>query len=298
VYAIARLRSQRPRLAQVVVKLDAGVSGDGNAVVELRGLPRPGARGEGRRIAERVDAMRLHAAGVWHAEYFERLALGGVVEERIVGRELRSPSVQLELDEDGARIVSTHDQILAGHLYVGCRYPAEPAYAAAITDAARRVGALLAEAGAAGRAAIDFIVVRDGTGGWRAYAIELNLRRGGTTHPLAALELLSGGAYDPESATYRTSTGATRHYVATDRLESPRLRALGHAGLLALTALPRLAADGCGVVFHMLSSLDELGRVGLTAIGSTAADAQRRFEHAQALLLSAAGEAAVEPAVA
>jgi hypothetical protein len=297
VEAIARLRALRPRLAQVVVKLDAGVSGDGNAVVELRGLPRPGARGELRRIAERVEDMRLHASGVWHTEYFERLALGGVVEERIVGRELRSPSVQLELDGH-ARIVSTHDQILSGHGYIGCRFPAAPAYAAAITDSARRIGALLVEAGALGRAAIDFIVVRDGTGGWRSYAIELNLRRGGTTHPLAALELLSGGAYDPESATFRTASGAARHYVATDHLESPRLRTLGHTGLLALTALPRLAADGCGIVFHMLSALDELGRVGLTAIGSTATDAQRRFEHAQALLLSAAAELGAEPAVA
>src|SRR4051794_12022211 len=62
--AIARLRATRPRIAQVVVKLDAGVSGEGNAIVELRGLPRPGVRGELRRIGERVDKMRLHAAGV------------------------------------------------------------------------------------------------------------------------------------------------------------------------------------------------------------------------------------------
>ena len=149
------------------------------------------------------------------------------------------------------------------------------------------------EAGARGRAGIDFVVARDDDGAWHAYAIEVNLRSGGTTHPLAALELLSGGAYDADTAIFTTPCGSPRHYVATDHLESPRLRALGHGGLLRLAALPRLAADGCGVVFHMLSSLDELGRVGLTAIGNTAADAQSRFEHAQALLLDAAGEYAV-----
>src|SRR3954468_23361804 len=53
--AIGRLRAVRPRLGQVVVKLDDGVSGEGNATVELRGLPRPGAKTELRRIAERVD---------------------------------------------------------------------------------------------------------------------------------------------------------------------------------------------------------------------------------------------------
>ena len=43
----------------------------------------------------------------------------------------------------------------------------------------------------------------------------------------------------------------------------------------------------------MLSALDELGRVGLTAIGHTAADAQSRFDDAQELLLDAAGEYAL-----
>jgi hypothetical protein len=40
----------------------------------------------------------------------------------------------------------------------------------------------------------------------------------------------------------------------------------------------------------MLSALTELGRVGLTAIGATAADAQHRFEEIQGLLLTAAGK--------
>src|SRR4051794_14885225 len=294
VKAIARLRAAKPDLQQVVVKLDAGVSGEGNAIVELAGLPKPGSRYEKHRIGLRFDAMQLEAVGVPMAVYLERLSYGGVVEERISGTELRSPSVQLELTPGGeARIVSTHDQILSGQRYLGCRFPAEPAYARAITESARRVGALLAEAGARGRAGIDFVVARDAGDAWQAYAIEVNLRSGGTTHALAALELLSGGAYDADTAIFTAPCGSRRHYVATDHLESPRLRALGHGGLLRLTALPRLAADGCGVVFHMLSSIDELGRVGLTAIGNTAADAQSRFEHAQALLLDAAGEYAV-----
>jgi hypothetical protein len=294
VKAIACLRAAKPELQQVVVKLDAGVSGEGNAIVDLAGLPRPGSRYEKHRIGQRFDAMQMEALGVPQAVYLERLSHGGVVEERIIGLELRSPSVQLELTPGGeARVVSTHDQILSGQRYLGCRFPAEPAYARAITDSARRVGAVLAAAGARGRAGIDFVVARDEDDVWHAYAIEVNLRSGGTTHPLAALELLSGGVYDADTAIFTAPCGSPRHYVATDHLESPRLRALGHGGLLRLAALPRLAADGCGVVFHMLSSLDELGRVGLTAIGSTAADAQSRFEHAQALLLDAAGEYAV-----
>jgi hypothetical protein len=297
VEAIASLRAAKPRLAEVVLKLDTGVSGEGNAIVDLRGLPRPGTPRERRRIGQRFDALKLQAEGVSRHDYLERLQRGGIVEERITGRELRSPSVQLELSSGSARIVSTHDQILDGQRYLGCRFPAAPAYVRAITASARRVAALLVEQGALGRVAIDFVVVRDRMGRWRAYAIELNLRMGGTTHPLAALELLTGGAYDADAGAFRTPAGAPRHYVATDHLEHPTLRALGHAGLLRLAGLPRLAADGCGVVFHMLSSLDELGRMGMTAIGATPADAQARFDTVQARLLAAAAELEAEVAV-
>src|SRR3954447_16673330 len=166
VLAVARLRQAKPRLAQVVVKLDAGVSGEGNALVELRGLPRPGSRNELARIGERVEAMRLQAANVSLSEYLERLERGGIVEERILGRELRSPSVQLDLGPLEARIVSTHDQILSGDTCVGCRSPAEAGYARVITEAAERIGAQLVAAGAVGRAAVDFIVARHRSGSW------------------------------------------------------------------------------------------------------------------------------------
>src|SRR3954452_7223894 len=214
VKGVARRRAAKPELRQVVVKLDAGVSGEGNAIVELAGLPAPGSRYEKHRIGLRFDAMQMEALGVPMAVYLERLSHGGVIEERIGGIELRSPSVQLELTPGGdARIVSTHDQILSGQRYLGCRFPAEPAYARAITDSARRVGALLAAAGARGRAGIDFVVARDEGGVWHAYAIEVNLRSGGTTHPLAALELLSGGVYDADTAIFTAACGSPRHYV-------------------------------------------------------------------------------------
>ena len=291
--AIARLRAAEPELQQVVVKLDAGVSGEGNAIVDLADLPRPGSRYEKHRIGLRFDAMQMEALGVPQSVYLERLSHGGVVEERISGLELRSPSVQLELTPGGeARIVSTHDQILSGQRYLGCRFPAEPAYARAITESARRVGAVLVAAGP-----------------WPCgYQLRRRPRRGGRLArvrdrgqpPQRRHHAPAGGARVAFRRCLRRRHGDLHRALRLpsalrgDRPPwSPRLRALGHGGLLRLAALPRLAADGCGVVFHMLSSLDELGRVGLTAIGSTAADAQSRFEHAQALLLDAAGEYAV-----
>ena len=58
---------------------------------------------------------------------------GGIVEERVVGDELRSPSVQMRVTPLGeVEVLSTHDQVLggpSGQSYLGCRFPADPAYA-------------------------------------------------------------------------------------------------------------------------------------------------------------------------
>ncbi len=226
--AIARLRAARPGVAEVVVKHDDGVSGAGNAIVDLRGLPAPGAAGERELIAARVARMALEADGVSVAAYLERLARGGIVEERIAGGEVRSPSAQLELTPAGhVEMVSTHDQVLGGHSgqsYLGCRFPAEPACAGAITELACRVGARLAGEGVVGRCAIDFVAVRGDGGRWEPHAIEINLRKGGTTHPLATLELLTGGRYDAATARFATPAGGLRQYVATDHLRGARAR--------------------------------------------------------------------------
>jgi hypothetical protein len=291
--AIARLRAARPGLVEVLVKLDDAVSGEGNAVVDLRELPLPGADHERQRIAERLDRMAPEATGVSVEAYMRVLAArGGVVEERIRGRELCSPSVQLEVTPVGeVEIVSTHDQVLGGaggQSYHGCRFPAAPSYSAAITDLARTVGHRLAGAGVIGRSAVDFVVVRDDGGRWHPYAVEINLRSGGTTHSFAALESLTGGAYHARTATFTTAAGAQKHYVATDHLADPSLRALGRDGLLGLRRLGFDHARQRGVVFHMLSSLNELGLVGLTAIGDDPLDAQRCYDRARAVVLEEA----------
>src|SRR4051794_23523664 len=95
VAAIADLRARRPRIAQLVVKLNEGVSGRGNAIVDLRGLPVPGASDELLRVRERLSAMALEDPSLTAEAYLERLGeVGGIVEERITGVDLRSPSVQ------------------------------------------------------------------------------------------------------------------------------------------------------------------------------------------------------------
>jgi hypothetical protein len=299
--AIRGLRAAAPGLRELVMKLDDGVAGEGNAIIDLHGLPAPGRPGEADLIGRRVAGLAPESARLSAAEYLAKLgSAGGIVEERITASELHSPSVQLQVTPAGElELLSTHDQILGGprgQTYLGCRFPAERSYAPAISALALRVGRRLADAGVIGRFAIDFVVAREGHGRWRPYAIEINLRKGGTTHPFQTLVHLTGGSYDAETATFLTRTGEPRHYVATDALEAPALRGLGRDGVLGLARRHsdlRFDRMGqIGVAFHMLSSLDALGRTGFTAIADSADAAAALYANVERTLLEQAAAAA------
>ena len=140
-------------------------------------------------------------------------------------------------------------------------------------------------------------MVRDGTG-WTPYAIELNLRKGGTTHPFLTLQYLTDGRYDAATALFLTPNGEEKYLVATDHLESDLLRGLVPPDLFDIVARHGLHFDQSrqvGIVFHMISSLTEHGRVGLTAVGDTAEEADRRYQDAQRILLDEARTALREP---
>jgi PGM1 C-terminal domain len=281
------------------MKLNEGVSGEGNALVDLAGLPAAGADGEREAVTGRLRAMSFEQPDTPFDGYVSKFAeRGGIVEELISGAEIRSPSVQLRVLPNGSvELLSTHDQVLggpSGQSYLGCRFPSDFAYAAAISEEAMKVGRRLAKEGVLGRFALDFVVVKDGAGAWTTYAIEINLRKGGTTHPFLTLQFLTDGRYDATTGLFLTPAGREKHLVATDHLESPTLRALGLDDLFDIVARHRLHFDQAhqtGVVFHMISCLTEHGRVGLTAVGDSPAQAERIYQRAQRVLLAEAAAA-------
>lgn len=289
--ALTRMKVERPSMARAVVKLNEGVSGEGNAIVDLSELAAPTETA----IAERIRAMRFELRGTRFEEYAAKFrARGGIVEELVgVGAaEVRSPSVQLRITPLGkVELLSTHDQMLggpSGQSYLGCLFPADPAYAGAITRDAAKVAEFLREAGVIGRFALDFVVTRakDATS-WERYAIEINLRKGGTTHPFLTLQFLTGGSYDPETAIFTAPNGRQKFLVASDHVDSPRYRGFTPDDLFDLVVRRGLhfgQVRQTGVVFHMLSALGSAGRLGLTAVGNSPEEARSIFDDAKRIL--------------
>ena len=290
--AIVQLRAVKPSLKQVMVKLNEGVSGEGNAVIDLTGLPSVGDSKERAMLGERLRSMQFESHGVSYESYMEKLQeRQGVVEERIIGEEFRSPSVQLRITPLGkVELLSTHDQLLggpSGQSYLGCLFPADTAYAGLITQEAAKVGRRLAKEGVIGRFALDFVVVRVKNGTWEPYAIEINLRKGGTTHPFLTLQFLTDGTYDPETAIFTAPNGQQKFFVASDHVESPRYRTLTPDDLFDIVVRHNLHFDQTrqtGVVFHMMSALGELGRTGLTAVGNSHDEAKATYARALEVL--------------
>jgi hypothetical protein len=267
VRALTELKARNPSLRKAVVKLEEGFSGEGNATFRFDGAPE-GASLKGW-VADRLPTLACEAKDMAFPEYEAKFAeMGGIVEAWIEGETKTSPSTQVRVDPTGAtHAISTHDQILGGptgQVYLGCRFPADPAYA-------REIQAK----GVIGRFGVDFLSVRTATG-WTSQAIEVNLRKGGTTHPFLTLQFLTDGRYDPETASYRTAQGRPACYTATDTLASPAYRRLTPHDLMDIAVTHTLhwnAAAGEGTAFHLIGALSEFGKLGATCIAETPAQA-------------------------
>ncbi len=291
--AIAALWAEQRQAKRMVVKHAQGFSGEGNAVIPLGPLAdvAPGKGSE----RERREAIKAHLETLeinrsfptWSsfAEEFERQG-GGVVELFVEGARKRSPSGQISITPAGGlRCVSTHDQLIGGpdgQTYEGCRFPADAAYRMQIQEDALAVGEVLRGRGVIGRAAVDFVTVEDPEqpGVWSRYAIEINLRMSGTTHPLMILRMLNGGSYDAGTGMYVTGRGEPRCYVASDTVQAEHYRGLLVEDLLDVAAVHELHYrpwTDTGVVFHLMGALSQYGKVGFTAIGRTAEEAQSFF---------------------
>lgn len=289
VEALGDLLRERPGLERAIVKLNEGVSGFGNTIVDLTSLHAGASPAD---IDALLDDLPIHESiGGIEAFFGHFAAEGGVVEEMIEGDVLRSPSVQLRITPLGAvELLSTHDQILggaSGQIFMGSRFPADPDYACEISASALDVGRELAKKGVIGRFAIDYVVVARADGSWEEYAIELNLRKGGTTHPFLTLQFLTDGTYDSRRAVFVAPDGVEKHYVASDHVAIDGLEVMRPQDLLDLALLHSLHFDQTkltGVVFHMLSAMPTHGFVGVTCIENSAPAAAALYDDVIAFL--------------
>ncbi|MBP6748214.1 MAG: hypothetical protein KA144_01135 [Xanthomonadaceae bacterium] len=287
--ALAALKQRNPRLRRAVTKLEEGFSGEGNAVFDYT----DDATDIDAATIEAQLPLRLkpEAQGLSAERYLAKFAdMGGIVEAWIDGDDKRSPSVQMRINALGAlEIISTHDQLLggpSGQVFLGSTFPADARYRASLQAAGARIGDALRGYGVLGRFSVDFVTVRDGDD-WTHYAIEINLRKGGTTLPFQMLQFLTDGRYDAERCEFLTPTGQQRVYRATDNLCRPEYRRLTPDDLVDLIVEHRLHFEPTrqqGVVFNLIGALSEFGKLSLVSIADTPDNADELYRRTVAVI--------------
>ncbi|MBW2732322.1 MAG: carboxylate-amine ligase [Deltaproteobacteria bacterium] len=299
VQKLARFVEDHPATRRVVVKLNDGFSGEGNAMLGLEGLAKLKGRAREQEIARRLPKMKFMASAETWAHYRKQIPkLGAIAEAFIEGKVKRSPSVQVYIGPGGhVEILSTYEQILGGpggQEYLGGPGLAHADYRQHLQEVGLKVGKRLAKEGVMGRFAIDFMAVKretsspalaalagklkgDGPTGWDVQAIEINLRAGGTTHPTNMAKLLLNGHYDMASgAMVSGTTGRKRFYMGHDNVDkeigSDKLQGLSPADVMGILKRSGLHYDGhkeSGVVLHLMGAIKDYGKVGFTVIGAT-----------------------------
>jgi hypothetical protein len=290
--ALTALKLQHPNLSKAVVKMNEGFSGEGNAIFRypaklahheitpqfmLHLLPRQ---------------LSIVANGLLYEKYMQKFSeMRGIVEVFVEGVIITSPSVQCRINPSGGcDVISTHDQVLGGdgnQVYLGAYFPAREAYASELAAISMPLCEALRDKGVIGRFGIDFISKRNAQGMWKHFAIEINMRKGGTTHPFLMLNFLTDGTYHAETGKYTIKTGQERYYFSTDNLVDPCFVGLTPHDLVEIAMDNELMFNGAsqeGVMFHMIGALSQYGKLGVVSIGKTPQDARNYYDRTKEVL--------------
>ncbi len=279
VCAVAALKDMHPGTKKAVIKLNDGFSGDGNAILiypenlsskEMYNWIHNNLR----------QAIKPVASDLSLDMFLKKFELmEGIVEAFVEGKEKVSPSVQCRINPKGEiDIISTHDQVLQGEdgqVFIGAHFPANESYRSEIAAMSRSIAEVLKDEGVLGRFGIDFISVKEETG-WKHYAIEINLRKGGTTHPFLMLQFLTNGNYDEATGIFETPNKQQLYYFASDNVQSDAYRGLTPQDLIDIAMFHGLHYDGAaqrGVMFHMIGALSQYGKMGIVCIAASPEEA-------------------------
>ncbi|MCW3091958.1 MAG: hypothetical protein JWP81_3027 [Ferruginibacter sp.] len=284
VRAVAAIKDMYPKLKKTVIKLNEGFSGEGNAILKYPDHLEKKELFDW--IHHNLYKEIIPAAKDMSIDLFLRKfkLMEGVAEAFIDGETKVSPSVQCRINPRGeVTVISTHDQVLggeSGQVFIGAHFPANAAYRAEISAMGRAIALVLKKQGVLGRFSIDFISVKV-NGVWQHYAIEINIRKGGTTHPFLMLQFLTNGHYDEESGLFETPNKENRYYYTSDNLQSEAYKGLVPQDLINIAMFHGLHFDGAtqkGVMFHMIGALSQYGKMGIVCIGASPEEAYSLYE--------------------
>lgn len=274
--ALQKIYENNDQTQKAVIKINEGFSGDGNAIFSYDGIPVEKENQLDWLRNNLKTNLKIVAKKLKYKDFIKKLmTMGGVAETFLDGEVITSPSVQCRINPNhDICIISTHDQVMGGEssqVFLGATFPADHEYATSLAQMCHPLAKHMAQLGVLGRFGIDFMSIKK-NGHWYHHAIEINLRKGGTTHPFLMLQFLTNGSYDADSGTYLLPDGEKRYYFATDNIQNNAYKGLTPTDLLDIVFRHDLHYNhekAQGIMFHLISALSQYGKIGLVSIADT-----------------------------
>jgi hypothetical protein len=293
--SISQLAKKYPETKRMMIKRNYSSSGKGNCIFLL------GAMLE----SEAVDLKKISKDDLTklikrnfesfanyqnpntnYEEYKQRFNItGGIVELYIESENKYSPSTQAIISSNhNYRIVSTHEQILGGEdkqLYLGCEFPSLDSHRKLIIKEGEKIVGWLAKKGIVGNFAIDYVVTYDKD--WKnpkVFPIEINLRKGGTTHPFRITYFLTGARYNKNTGLLQCGK-VPIYYHSMDFIESEKYKKLTPAELIKAVSGSKISFNKDtkkGVLLFMPGMITEFGRFGAVCIGHSREEAKQYYK--------------------
>ena len=133
--------------------------------------------------------------------------------------------------------------------------------------------------GVLGRFGVDYLSFKE-KNKWKHYAIEINLRKGGTTHPFLMLQFLTGGKYLAETGGFEMHDKKKRYYFATDNFKSESCKGMTPEDLIDVAICNDLHYNSTkeeGVMFHLIGALSQYGKLGIVCIADSPVKAKNLY---------------------
>lgn len=291
--ALADLNTNNQGIKKAVIKMNDGFSGEGNAVFSFKNII-AGEDVEAQVRQQLPLQIKIVANDLSYEQFIKKFTgMGGIVEAFIDGQQKATPSVQCRINPLGKiDVISTHDQLMGGQddqVFLGGTFPAATEYSVEVGILARQIATALKSKGVLGRFGVDFLSVKEDKQ-WKHYAIEINLRKGGTTHPYIMLQFLTNGNYNADTGKYLLPNGDEKYYLFSDNIQDDRFKGLTSGDLMDIAICNDLHYDGTkeeGVMFHLIGALSQFGKLGVVCIASSHSRAKYFYDETIRVLKAA-----------
>eukprot|EP01080_Neovahlkampfia_damariscottae_P004611 gene4611-7993_t len=279
-----KLIERNPKAKMLVVKLNDSFSGKGNANLTLHHFKQFMKENlifkkKRDRLLDQlkleIKQMRFPHGANWDT-FRERIPDMGMITEVFIDCN-ESPSGQGYVEKGKVSVISTHDQILDGEVYIGCIFPCEQKFRKKVIEYTEKIGQVFESLEIYGNFGVDYLAAEDG----ELYALEINLRITGTTHPNMTMRLLIKGDYDEKTGEFTSQSGKKKYYIASDNVVDESFINFIPSDVINILENSEHHFNRkteTGSILHLVGAVSEHGKFGVTCIHNSVEESKELFK--------------------